>query len=291
MKLVRETLLRGSETFPFALYHMHYENQSVLSELHWQDDTEIIHVTGGEIKITVDGAFYHLCEGDLICINPGQIHCLYGSDTYSDYDVFIFPWEHLLFYHADHDQHEYLLPLSDKKYGLPTFFANHEVVRNLMLKAIESLRQHPPGYEIMVKALLLQMLCVLIQNNELVTVSLTRQDETCKSILNYIHDHYSEKLTIRELSGKMGISRTYFSSFFSTHFHQGFAEYLINYRIEKSCIMLSTSTQSIAEIAQVCGFHSSSHFIRNFKKKKGITPSVFRNQVVKRPLKDLKEKV
>ena len=54
--------------------------------------------------------------------------------------------------------------------------------------------------------------------------------------------------------------------------HQTPMDYLNRQRIEQSCYELSTTDDSITEIAYRNGFNDLSYFIRTFKKYKGITP-------------------
>jgi AraC-like DNA-binding protein len=51
---------------------------------------------------------------------------------------------------------------------------------------------------------------------------------------------------------------------------------LLEIRLGHATRMLIETTQSVSEIAYDCGFNNISNFNRLFKKKKGCTPSVFR---------------
>ena len=70
----------------------------------------------------------------------------------------------------------------------------------------------------------------------------------------------------------MSMSPKYFCRFFSEMTHQTPMDYLNRQRIEQSCYELSTTDDSITEIAYRNGFNDLSYFIRTFKKYKGITP-------------------
>lgn len=53
-------------------------------------------------------------------------------------------------------------------------------------------------------------------------------------------------------------------------------EYLVAYRLMQAKQMLLTNQLSIEQIAELCGFHSASHFARAFRKNNGISPSEFK---------------
>ena len=58
--------------------------------------------------------------------------------------------------------------------------------------------------------------------------------------------------------------------------NQGFAKILLNTRLEKGLSLMQTTSASIAEIANDCGFKTPSHFADVFKKRFGIQPKNIR---------------
>ena len=55
-------------------------------------------------------------------------------------------------------------------------------------------------------------------------------------------------------------------------------EYLRKLRINHAIDLLTTTDQSIATIAQKCGFSDSAHLIKLFKNETGYTPSKYRKE-------------
>ncbi|WP_234801462.1 helix-turn-helix transcriptional regulator [Xaviernesmea oryzae] len=58
---------------------------------------------------------------------------------------------------------------------------------------------------------------------------------------------------------------------------QGFAQILLNSRLEKGLTLLQTTSASVSSIALDCGFKTPSHFSDSFRKRFGITPSAIRS--------------
>ena len=54
-----------------------------------------------------------------------------------------------------------------------------------------------------------------------------------------------------------------------------FVEYLNEKRLGRAEILLQNTNKKIGDIAMQCGFHSDSYFIRQFKKKFGMTPKEY----------------
>jgi transcriptional regulator GlxA family with amidase domain len=128
------------------------------------------------------------------------------------------------------------------------------------------------------KALLLYLAASLAQDVLLTTLQPARHANVCKDVLAYIHQHFSEKLTVPQIAAAVGISPTYFSAFFEAHFFQRFSEYLCNHRLEEAGRLLISTSLSVTEIALATGFSSGSHFIRRFREKHGTTPLAFRRK-------------
>ena len=58
--------------------------------------------------------------------------------------------------------------------------------------------------------------------------------------------------------------------------HQTPMDYLNRQRIERACYEISTTDDSITDIAYRNGFNDLSYFIRTFKKYKGTTPGKYK---------------
>ena len=73
-----------------------------------------------------------------------------------------------------------------------------------------------------------------------------------------------------------GMSPSAFSRFFKLHTGRNLSDYIIEMRLGYASRMLVDTARSIAEISFQSGFNNLSNFNRIFKKKKGCSPSEFR---------------
>lgn len=96
-----------------------------------------------------------------------------------------------------------------------------------------------------------------------------------KQIDEILHERFTEKLSLIDLSKVLDIHPMHLSRDFQKYFQCNLGEYLRKLRVEKSLKIL-THFESLSEVALECGFSDQSHFIRCFKENIGITPLKYR---------------
>lgn len=95
-------------------------------------------------------------------------------------------------------------------------------------------------------------------------------------VKNYISKNFIFDIRLPELAKMAGMSDSAFSRFFKLHTGRNLSEYIIDTRLGHASRLLVDTTQSISEIGFDSGFNNLSNFNRIFKKKKGCSPSEFR---------------
>lgn len=103
-----------------------------------------------------------------------------------------------------------------------------------------------------------------------------KSQNNISKVLDYIHSHYTEPLTNKDIGKKFGYHPNYLNKMFVTYTGQSLHKYLINYRIEKSQLLLNSTNLSITEIAEKTGWKSIAQFSKAFKKITGLSPVNFK---------------
>ena len=101
------------------------------------------------------------------------------------------------------------------------------------------------------------------------------------SIISYIDAHISNSnITNNFLAQKMGISEVYLRKLFISHLGITPKQYILDLRIKTAQQLLISTSKSITEISEKCGFTSVYHFCRIFKQKTSFTPTqyIFKNR-------------
>lgn len=109
------------------------------------------------------------------------------------------------------------------------------------------------------------------------------QRRTLEPTLAFLHQNSARKLTLKEIADHAGISVSYLSALFKEQTGLSPMDYLIRYRMQRACALLSAQlSPSIAEVAYEIGYTDPYYFSRLFKKVIGIPPLHYRDHRGKR---------
>ncbi|NQX47409.1 PocR ligand-binding domain-containing protein [Paenibacillus tritici] len=97
-----------------------------------------------------------------------------------------------------------------------------------------------------------------------------------KPALEYIHEHFRERLTLAGMAKLCWISADYFSRLFRQETGSTFSSYISSLRLEEAKRCLVDGEDSVVSIAYALGFEDCGYFIRTFKKSTGETPAAYR---------------
>ena len=92
-----------------------------------------------------------------------------------------------------------------------------------------------------------------------------------------IRESLEDTLTIQEIAQELGISYSSFRKLFKEHTGFAPALYQQNLKLQRAKELLSTTDESIKEIAYRLNFESPDYFSAKFKIQTGMKPSDFRN--------------
>lgn len=99
-----------------------------------------------------------------------------------------------------------------------------------------------------------------------------------KRTLEIIESRYSEALKLKDVAKELHITSSYLSRLITSETGMPFSSCLTHVRINRAKELLQTTSLSMEEIGERCGFCSASHFVKLFHLSEGITPLQYRLQ-------------
>ncbi|WP_059051965.1 response regulator transcription factor [Paenibacillus senegalimassiliensis] len=92
-------------------------------------------------------------------------------------------------------------------------------------------------------------------------------------MVEYVHQHYAEDITLEQLAQQLYISKNYLNQLFKKVTGETFTNYVIRVRIEKAKGLLIEGKYMIYEISEMVGYNNVPYFSTLFKKYCGCSPS------------------
>lgn len=269
---------RGTYDFPFEFHHVESTHPSYFMSYHWHVEYEIIRILKGSLTVTLDEKSFTAMPGDVIFVHSGILHSGIPKDCV--YQCLVFDGN--VFLKHNSICAGYMQKIIHQEIMIYHHFTDkYPEIRDTLNQIFEAMWKKNTGYELIVLGQFYHFFGLVFSNHYYLNeVTKARRDYKrilqLKQVLEFIEHNYASPLTLQQLSASVSMSPKYFCRFFSEMTHQTPMDYLNHQRIEQACYQLSTTDDSITEIAYRNGFNDLSYFIRTFKKYKGITPGKYK---------------
>ena len=114
-------------------------------------------------------------------------------------------------------------------------------------------------------------------------ITKNKHSQLANNLMFYIYEYIETNINIDELSLEFGVSKFHFHRLFKEQIGMNIYEVIKSIRLQKASNLLITNKFStITQIANMCGYHSQSSFIRAFKNRFKQTPTFWRHGGYKR---------
>ncbi|MGE7131724.1 AraC family transcriptional regulator [Lysinibacillus xylanilyticus] len=279
---LQELTLHGTKEFPVALYETVLRLDSLdFLPLHWHKEIQFVYVKSGRVEYRVGADVFILEEGEGLFVNASGLHEAkpFQIERATIFCINVNPV--ILGGHKD--------SIFATKYVLPYITSNRLPYVKLSDQSAQKieflaklLQEQAVFYELKVwRELLVIWETILSQSmltEEILDPAIIVQHDRAKEMLDYLHAHYQEKISLENLAAHVFLSRAECSRFFKKMVGMTPFTYLLHYRLRKSMELLRDSEQSITTIATTTGFSTVSYYIEKFKKYTGYSPHVYRKQ-------------
>jgi AraC-like DNA-binding protein len=253
---------------------------------HTHNFIELEIILSGSADHIVEGKTYHIKKGDVLVIMPSYVHELRNVNKLELYN-FKFDLDKLILLDTeieklsgfqalfilqpfDKYQHDYtsFLSLDEEK------LSNARMLSELML---DEWREKKAGYRLSIKSYLLALITFLSRNYSPSLTCTSPKIPYIVHTVNYIHDNFTNKITLSSLAARACLSERQYSRIFREVYGISPIDYVINCRLSLACRLLKNTKLPLTEISQKCGFGDKVSFSRLFSKKYGISPGKYRN--------------
>lgn len=258
--------------------------------LHSHTFFELVYIYDGKCSQEISGQTLHMKTGDFCVVPPGVEHSISVFDDSVVINI-------MLRRNTLHSMFYNFLNTPNK---LSSFFLNNiyaqrandyilfhsgmdDAIRESFIWMLwESLNKQDYYYHCIANALLLTFYLLVRNYSESVQMPLfnNRMDVQRYALIQYIQDNYRD-ITLSALARKFHYTNEYTSRLIKDLMGITYTEVVRTIRIERSQDFLVNTTMTVANIAEAIGYDTPEHYIRQFKKHTGLTPSAYRKQEAK----------
>lgn len=279
MKFNENTLYNSNSKLLLKTYHSAVEPGKRVLREHHHTECELSLVVSGSGTYYVCGTEYSFSSGDMFLFGSNEAHCI--TDVTTPLNLLNIQFEPCLLW-ENPDTVELLTLFNMRNNQFRNQFSKDDtILQNLILKIEKELSEKNSGYIIEIKHLLFSSLIHIIRTYDYVKKNNQYKfhnpsTEKLKDAMSYIDNNLENKITLKEIASAACMAETYFSSVFKKFNGISPWEYITIKRVERAIYLIKNTNMTKLEIAEKCGFSSSSNFYKTFYHITGKKPSDYR---------------
>lgn len=264
-----ERHLMANPALPF-IFHDDIDRYRQCGVANWHDNTEFLHCTHGEGHVICDSNSIRMTKGDTVVINARRLHSI-SSDTLVKYHCLIVDNSFFTDNGIDIKSISFSEKVSDKT-------AVDKIERiALCIKDKDNLL-----HTALTRLAVLDYICYMAENySHSNTAERKNPPKGYSAVLDaieYINNHFAEKLSLEDISSRAGFSKYHFSRIFKENTGFTVIDHINARRCENARHLLRETQKPVSEICFECGFDSPSYFAKSFSKLFGLLPSEYRKK-------------
>jgi AraC-like DNA-binding protein len=254
---------------------------------HWHYFAEFIYMLRGTASMTADGDSFTAKAGELVIFPPSCVHSISPAGgempVYSvlKFDLGKFPSI------SSYSPSPAAMFRYAREKGMPIYFGA-ETAAEMECAAvfgdcIEEMENFRYGYDVMLRSQIYRLIYRMIRHWEKEGLNIwdcpsnTESDSSIDNITEYIDRRLGENIRVADLAGACHLSYSAFAAKFRARYGMTCKEYIERMRIFKAEEYLLFTDLDIDYIGRETGFSDCSHFIKSFRKYRGVTPKRFRD--------------
>ncbi len=277
MRIQEHVLKDGYDRVVIKSYRSVLSPQKREYREHHHTECELSVFLSGSGIYAVHGKQYAFRAGDAFLFGSNEPHCI--TDIYEDMVLLNIHFESKLLWERS-ESAELLSLFAARAKSFSHQFSEDATLQSKILELEGELDLQPPCCLVTAKCLLFSALVHMIRNYACIDPARTITahssiTHSLKHAMDHINEHLEEKMTLKEIADIACMTPTYFSTVFKKLNGVSPWEYITIKRVERAIEMLKTTDMTKLEIAERCGFSSSSNFYKAFVHITGKQPNYF----------------
>lgn len=284
----------GDDIFPSPQFPLRVQCAEQLSRVpfHAHSYLEIAMVASGSAIHLTDGGpngeaglSYGILQGDIFSILPGERHAYQASGDLVLYNIFLRQellkeeWATLsrlpswrILFETDAETRREKIHLSAQ---------TRKDAERCLERIMREQLWRKEGFQLGARSALVEFLLLVLREKPVAFQTVAPGFEGILKSICRMEQLPGEKHTLAGLAKEAAMSVSSYTRKFREATGLSSSEYLIRLRLDEARQLLGGSGLSVTEIAYRCGFSSTSHLIRLFRARQGITPVQYRRALTR----------
>lgn len=274
--------MKMSDTkFPFELYS-HYGTGVIIPAHCNEQRIEILEVVSGSARIQIGTEYVLVSGGELVYIPEGAVACVIAEEPTSVrgiiFDISII--EANMVNYETEILYMFYVQSENKIKVFGNDHPTHRILSRYMAEAHDEYAAKDVCYNLPIRADIYMMVTELLRYycsakndlEKLVYHNVLR----LRPVINYISEHYNEKIYIEKLAEIIMVSPDYFTKMFKDSIGKTPVEYINGIRVNRAMKLLISTQDPMADIAAQTGFCNPNYFHKIFKQYMEVSPLAYR---------------
>lgn len=254
---------------------------------HYHEYVEIIYMLNGRIRCLISEDVFRLQKDDIFVIYPNEPHD-FIIDEKCEYIVVKFLPDIIFSRESSANEFEYIFNFNGNNGNQTRVISGITIANQLIMDAFKAFEENDYTAELRVRSDILRVCAEILEywkkNDEIISIN-SNLNRNCIGQIRNIMEHIKEckgLIKTNEAAKMCNMSDGHFSRVFKSATGMTFGNFVKLYRLTYAERLLQCTDLSITTIAQELNYATSSHFIEDFKNRKGISPKQYRKMIKER---------
>ena len=273
--------------FLYTVTRSYMMQDQIHAPWHWHKAVELFYIESGAVEYHTSSGTIVLTEGCGGLVNSGVLHMTKLPEKQCSRSVMLihlFDTTLITGHTGSRIDQKYIAPITNfSSLDIIPLYKDRVEHTPILDKLQKSflLSENDMGYELRLRSILSDIMIDLLllrgHKEEEQDSQKPLLNEKMKLMMTYVHEHYGEKIAIQDIADAAFVSERECYRSFHAVMHMTPNEYVRKYRLQVACRLLLDSTESVTNIAQLCGFGTSSFFGKIFRETYHKTPLEYRS--------------
>ena len=267
--------------FPFRMYTA--SGEGIICSGHHRDAMEIIEIITGNVNVEIGTVTVSAARGDFLFVPPTMVFRIGVPDGSASLRAMVVDSSIISANMDSFDTELFYMFRVQSKNKITVFDTEHPIhptLKQYMQESYDEYAAKDVCYKLPIRANIYLMMTALLRyycgSRDELDRMIYHNVMRLRPVIEYIDEHFTEKIYIETLAAMLTVSPDYFTKMFKDSIGKTPIDYINALRINKALRLLAETETPVNEISDSLGFSNPNYFHKIFKQYMVTSPLVYR---------------